>query len=186
MDQTTSSPAAPEPASARLRILDAYCELLLSGGERSATLDAVARQAGVSKGGLLYHFGSKEAMSDGLLERLGELAAIDVAAMRAAEDGAIAYLMLTSIDIDSTFDRAYNAVYRLGQAGNERAVETIRSIRAEWQRAVRDECGDDDAAHAIVLMSDGLYLSGAFHDTAGDDPQRFARRMLVVAHSLVR
>ena len=33
-------------------------------------MDATARAAGVSKGGLLYHFGSKEALEAGLLERL--------------------------------------------------------------------------------------------------------------------
>jgi hypothetical protein len=47
---------------AREAVLDAFESLLIEVGERAATLDAVARLAGVSKGGLLYHFPNKEAM----------------------------------------------------------------------------------------------------------------------------
>ncbi|MGN6428010.1 MAG: TetR/AcrR family transcriptional regulator, partial [Leifsonia sp.] len=60
-----SSPATGAPArSARDRILDAFEELLAEHSERAATLDAVAAKAGVSKGGLLYHFASKDALVD--------------------------------------------------------------------------------------------------------------------------
>ena len=47
------------PTSTRERILGAYEDLLIVDGPRMATLDAVAAAAGVSKGGLLYHFKSK-------------------------------------------------------------------------------------------------------------------------------
>ena len=43
----------------RDRILDAFEALVLEHGERAGTLAATAGAAGVSKGGLLYHFGSK-------------------------------------------------------------------------------------------------------------------------------
>lgn len=36
------------------------------------TLEAVAREAGVSKGGLLYHFPSKDALIEGMLEHMVE------------------------------------------------------------------------------------------------------------------
>ena len=57
-------------ASARDRVLDAYETLLIEAGPGAATLDAVAAAAGVSKGGLLYHFASKDALAAGLLARL--------------------------------------------------------------------------------------------------------------------
>ena len=40
----------------------------------SLVLDAVAADAGISKGGLLYHFASKNALVAGLCERLLEFA----------------------------------------------------------------------------------------------------------------
>lgn len=36
------------------------------------TLAAVAREAGVSKGGLLYHFPSKDALTRGMIERMNQ------------------------------------------------------------------------------------------------------------------
>ena len=46
------------PPAAREAVLDAFERIIITEGERAATLDATARAAGVSKGGLLYHFGS--------------------------------------------------------------------------------------------------------------------------------
>src|SRR5690606_13182471 len=48
--------AVPPAPAARAKVLDAFVSILLEHGERAATLDAVAAAAGVSKGGLLYHF----------------------------------------------------------------------------------------------------------------------------------
>ena len=39
------------------------------GGPQALTLDAVAAEAGVSKGGLLYHFASKPALLEALFDR---------------------------------------------------------------------------------------------------------------------
>ncbi|MGO1278571.1 MAG: TetR/AcrR family transcriptional regulator, partial [Cellulosimicrobium funkei] len=53
----------PPPPAARAKVLRAFASLLVEQGERAATLEAVAERAGVSKGGLLYHFGSKDALA---------------------------------------------------------------------------------------------------------------------------
>ena len=56
----------------RDRILDAAEELICARGVGSLTLDAVAHLADVSKGGLLYHFRSKDCLISGLQQRLAE------------------------------------------------------------------------------------------------------------------
>jgi len=69
--------------TARRAILDAANRIVIRDGVARLTLDAVAAEAGVSKGGLLYHFRSKEALItamiaaylddfDGQLARLAE------------------------------------------------------------------------------------------------------------------
>ena len=77
----------PEHTSTRDRILSAYEELLINEGPRGATLDAVTALAGVSKGGLLYHFKNKEALAAGPDHRLRELAAADLERMRTDPEG---------------------------------------------------------------------------------------------------
>jgi AcrR family transcriptional regulator len=56
--------------SARDRILDAAENLICAGGIAGFTLDAVAHSAGLSKGGLLYHFSSKDSLISGLQRRM--------------------------------------------------------------------------------------------------------------------
>jgi AcrR family transcriptional regulator len=56
--------------SVRDRILDAAEDLICASGIAGFTLDAVAQAAGVSKGGLLYHFGSKDSLISGLQRRM--------------------------------------------------------------------------------------------------------------------
>ena len=52
------------------RLLEAALNLLSRQNINSLTLDNVAKEAGVSKGGLLHHFRSKEALIEGLLNYL--------------------------------------------------------------------------------------------------------------------
>ena len=55
--------------SARERLLDAAATVVRRDGAQALTLDAVAAEAGVSKGGLLYHFRSKRDLLDALVGR---------------------------------------------------------------------------------------------------------------------
>src|SRR5918999_868259 len=63
-------------SSTREAILRAADRIVVEGGVPEMTLEAVAREAGVSKGGLLYHFQSNEALISGkggrLIEGFGE------------------------------------------------------------------------------------------------------------------
>ena len=54
---------------ARERLLDAAERVVVESGATHLTLDAVAKSAGISKGGLLYHFPSKEALLQGMVTR---------------------------------------------------------------------------------------------------------------------
>ena len=53
--------------STRESVLLAAIDLIIREGVDSLTLDRVAREAGVSKGGLLYHYAGKEQLIAGLV-----------------------------------------------------------------------------------------------------------------------
>jgi AcrR family transcriptional regulator len=59
--------AEPPPASSREKILDAAVQVAIRDGILAMTLDAVAKEAGVSKGGLIYHFRSKDELIAAML-----------------------------------------------------------------------------------------------------------------------
>lgn len=54
----------------RKRIRSAAQALVAEQGAANLTLEAVAKDAGVSKGGLLYHYANKQALLEGMLEDL--------------------------------------------------------------------------------------------------------------------
>jgi AcrR family transcriptional regulator len=58
-----------EPLSGKERILAATVRVILRDGVLALTLDSVAREAGMSKGGFLYHFASKELLIRALIEQ---------------------------------------------------------------------------------------------------------------------
>ncbi|MEN9308893.1 MAG: hypothetical protein RL173_2825, partial [Fibrobacterota bacterium] len=59
-------PEKKHPSLTRDHILQATATLVLAEGPSALTLEAAAKASGISKGGLLYHFPSKEALILGL------------------------------------------------------------------------------------------------------------------------
>src|SRR3546814_10843476 len=130
------------PPRARESVLDAFAKILAEDGERAATMDATARKAGVSKGGLLYHFASKEALEAGLIERVETLAAEDVAQIRESPEGAVAAFMGTSLQTGTPLDNAIVAVSRLAQNGSAPPIAALRHTRHLLADATRPHTRD--------------------------------------------
>jgi AcrR family transcriptional regulator len=153
---------ADKERSTRDRLLDAFETLLVSAGSRSTTLDAVAAEAHVSKGGLLYHFHSKDELVDGMLTRLREQGRADVEKMRTAKKGPVDFYLTTSINTGSDFDRALIAAARIAQ-NDSRASEALGDLREGWFAVLLEHLEDEAMARTIQLIGDGLY----FDDTTG-------------------
>jgi AcrR family transcriptional regulator len=71
-------PRGGDPAQTRARILAAAAELFAEAGYHGTTMVAVAKAAGLSQTGMLHHFGSKEELLAGVLDRrdLDDIAAL--------------------------------------------------------------------------------------------------------------
>ncbi|MEJ8281793.1 TetR/AcrR family transcriptional regulator [Pseudonocardia spirodelae] len=149
--------------SARDRVLDAYETLLIEQGPGGATLDAVAAAAEVSKGGLLYHFNSKESLVGGLLDRLRERSARDAELMRSDAAGTVAYYLRTSMPGGESpvgLTRTYLATLRIadGTTSGESARGALAAVDADGLAALREEIEDPVVAWLVQLVGDGLYL----------------------------
>ncbi|GAA2171902.1 TetR/AcrR family transcriptional regulator [Agrococcus versicolor] len=146
-----------ERPTARETILDAFEEVVVEQGERAATLQAVAEHAGVSKGGLLYHFGSREALVLGLAERLDALGAQDAADLR-LDPEPVARFIRGSIVRETAIDRTFVAAFRLMQSGQHPALrEALQRVDDGYRAVVTDAIGAE-LAPVVTLMSDGIYL----------------------------
>lgn len=154
----------------RDRLLDAATDVLLRDGAQALTLDAVAKQAKVSKGGLLYHFPSKQALIAGMVDRLvGHFDAALTAA--GAEPGAATRVYLAaSVGPRHTAaaDRATAALFAASIVDPD-ALRPLREIYQAWQRRLENDGIDPAVATAVRLAVDGWWLSRLV-DLAPPDP----------------
>lgn len=156
----------PRKPVARDAVLDAFEALLIEVGERAATLEAVAKRAGVSKGGLLYHFPSKEALISSLLERMDRLAGADIEAMAAADEGAAVYFIRSSLWADTPLDRVFVAATRLAEVAHEETRRRFARIQQQWLDLLAKDVGPE-MAKAVRYMGDGLYFNAMWEGGPG-------------------
>lgn len=174
----------PPPPVAREKSLNAFVKLVLEQGEKAATLDAVAGAAGISKGGLMYHFPNKEALVAGLMGFVEDLADEDVRRMREHPEGPAVYHLRTSTFHDTPLDRAVVATMRLSQGSNAVAQKTLERIRRSWLDALNEQIADPAVAEAVLLMGDGLYFAAASAGADNRSPDRI-EALIGVVHSLI-
>ncbi len=158
------------------RLLDAAEQIVARDGVGNLTLEAVAREAGVSKGGLLYHFRSKSALVLGIVERLA--ANLDGELNRAlANDpggaGAFTRACLTIGATHSTCDRQPIYTALLAAAGTDpEYLAPMRARMAEWQTRLEHD-GLDPALTTIVRLAlDGLNICSLFGLPVPGEPLR--------------
>lgn len=166
--------------SARETVLTAYQELLIEPHGLGSSLDEVARRAGLTKGGLLYHFGSRAALEEALIQRLEMLAEAEYERMSASPGGASAYYVELAGYLHSPLDRATLSVGALA-VQNSRARDLLAEMRERYWQLLSDDLGDPLLARATMLMADGLYYESTtigvpFHEEL--DVSGFLRGMI--------
>ncbi|WP_018655376.1 TetR/AcrR family transcriptional regulator [Actinomadura flavalba] len=139
-------------------LLDAAEALLSEQGTQALTLAAVAERAGVSKGGLLYHFPNKETLVGALVERV--ITDFDELIESFVDDTPGAY---TRAYVRATFEiltgeaRAYRRWSAIMAAATDPALAApLNEAMRRWHG--RTEPGPDPLASAIVrLAAEGLW-----------------------------
>lgn len=93
-------------SSSREKLLDAAAELITQHGVHDHTLEGVAAAAGVTKGGLIYHFKTKDDLLGALVERMIEQLDQRNRA-KAARRGDTPSALLLAL-VDDTFDMPHS------------------------------------------------------------------------------
>ncbi len=146
-------------------ILDAAQAVVLERGASHVTLDAVAERAGLSKGGVLYHFQNKEAMLAALVERMVRTFTAVVEQKRQALGGDPARALEAHVEaVFSMGDQMNDAACALLPAlsSNPVLLEPLRALyREHYRELARSRVGQDQAA-IVSLALDGLWLMDMF------------------------
>ncbi|MFE1165758.1 TetR/AcrR family transcriptional regulator [Nocardiopsis sp. NPDC058789] len=149
-------------SNTRDRILDALQDILIAEGYSSVTLEAVARAAEVSKGGLLYHFPSKSAMMVGLMERVRALAEEEFREAVESDEGVVRYFLRTSLPQTTVEGELYWAVIAALRSKEDIPPEAgvlVKELFTRWGELLHAELTDPVLAETIRLAGDGMYMS---------------------------
>jgi AcrR family transcriptional regulator len=145
--------------STRLLILDAANRVIVDNGTNALTLDAVAKQAGVSKGGLLYHFPNKDSLIMGMVERF--VAEFDTALNKEIQknggDWLSAYIHV-SFENNPEREKISCALFA-AFANNLNLLEPLRKKFIEWQKKIETDAISPEIGTIIRLTLDGMWLS---------------------------
>lgn len=172
------------PGAARERILDAAEKLVVRDGAGHLTLDAVAQAAGVSKGGLLYHFPTKDALLAGMIDRHVDLLDARCAVERAGLPPACASSEIKAwivgvLEAQPEREEVGAALFAAA-ANNPALLDGVRLRYAEHVQRL-EALGDSFGRAAVILLAvDGLMLGEAWRIT----PYTASQRARIVAELL--
>lgn len=162
--------------SKRIQLLEAAAAIVNEQGSEYLTLDAVAHKAGVSKGGLLYHFKNKTALIQGLVDHANTLYKTNVDDHWTEDSSAQSGNMLRAFIEATREHRVENASITSGmlaaQGINQNLLSPLQDTYQEWQTQIENDGLDPIDATIIRLAIDGLWLSEIFGIDALDDDMR--------------
>lgn len=170
-ESAPTRPAATRGGHSLDQILDAGEAVVLRDGMGRLTLDSVARQAGLSKAGLLHHVPSKDALIRAMVERhCGQwLAQFKAKHREMCERGcgapAIATFMETCMSGTHSWtdaDRARNRVMVAALVHDEKQVEPLRGVMREIDALVASDRLPPGVGDAINLAVHGLWFLWIF------------------------
>ncbi len=145
-------------------ILSAGVQVIKDHGAGAFTLDAVAHQAGVSKGGLLYHFPNKDALISGMLEHY--LNSFDAAVEQLATDDPSPHAWIKAFVVvtfnESASEVAIVASQLAAIINNPDLLAPMRVRYAVWLARAIDDGLPPDLAQLIITASDGYWYGQMF------------------------
>lgn len=158
--------------STRRRLIEAALRVLQKQGLAGLALDAVARDAGVSKGGLLHHFPSKDALIEALLRQLFEDFATRAQHYYAQEESTPgrwlrAYVRATFDDEPPPLE--LSAMLLLALSEQSRLVDLIRADFAEWEQRLLND-GVPVARAIVIRQAADAYWTDRLVGVASADP----------------
>ncbi|HMN58883.1 MAG TPA: TetR/AcrR family transcriptional regulator [Anaerolinea sp.] len=150
----------------RKTILDAANRVVQKHGVERLTLELTAQEAGLSKGGLLYHFPSKEALIKGMIQDYLDRFTADFNATAQQEGGQTpgrwtrSYLYTTYEDKQRSPSMSSGLLAAV--ATNPTLLSPVQQTYEEWVRLLMKDGIDSTTAMIVRLAVDGLWMVDLF------------------------
>lgn len=171
-------------------ILDGAEAVLRRLGARGLTIDAVAAQAKLSKGGVLHHYASKDALICALVSRKIRRMREGIAAHEAKQDpgkALPALAMLANARQTYCEEEGFPRALLVASAETPEALAEFRAFLAERLVAMNGIEGRAGAGSVFVFAIMGLMIGRTlgFHDLEGEAADRLFDALEATARRLV-
>ena len=145
----------------RNAVLEAALAIIAIEGPGRLTLDAIARESGISKGGLMHQFRTKEAVLKALLERQTEYFEDFSRSHMAESDAPQPHLAAQIAALREATDTPRSVAFAvLGAAALEPGLMSVtRDVDAKRLAAIKAEAADPDLAVLRWVAAWGLALT---------------------------
>lgn len=180
---------AKQRKNSRDNILDAAQLVTARDGAGNLTLDKVASECGLSKGGLLYNFPNKEALLKAMLERLLEgHRSVMVVERERLRDEANASLraFLIAWNNQELLDPDVCLSVVAAAAQRPDLLEPLRAYRIEIHEQISAESKDPEKALLLWAAADGILFHTIIGTTPYSDVEKTAliKRLMQLAEEL--
>lgn len=147
------------------RLITAAEAVVARQGIANLTLDAVAAEAGVSKGGLLHHFPSKDRLIEAMVTRTAanwRRCFTEAYQRETAGPGRLARALLTHCLSDAKcwteeLRRSTSAVFA-ALAQNPSLIQPMREVYADLHRLIAEDGLPPGVGETVAAALDGLWL----------------------------
>lgn len=150
------------PASTRDKIIDAAMSVVRDQGVAKLTLDEAARCAGLSKGGVLYHFKTKDDLIRGVVEHLiNQYDTMQQSYYDREPEGPYRWVravVRTGFDPNGPASDKLASALLASIAINPELVAPLQAHYDKWIERIRGDSPNPQLAGLICMAMDGHYF----------------------------
>ena len=148
--------------STRENIIDAAMAIVRDAGVGKLTLDEAAKVAGISKGGVLYHFKGKDDLIRGMVQRLIEQCdQINHSYYETEPEGPYRWartLVRACFDPNGPANDPVGGALLAALMVNPDLMEPIHAMYGKWHERLNSDSPDITRAGLVCTAMDGLYF----------------------------
>ncbi|MDQ2857151.1 MAG: TetR/AcrR family transcriptional regulator [Candidatus Eremiobacteraeota bacterium] len=151
----------------RRSVLAAAAEIVAIEGAAKLTLDAVAERVGLSKGGILHHFATKDSLISAMIEDVVTQFEADLQKHMQGESGPGSFaraFLRACLDREGALTRTLrvSAGIVAAVAINSQLLGPLRRRYTEWCARLENDGIDPAIAELVRSAADGLWLGNVF------------------------
>ncbi|MBU2977113.1 TetR/AcrR family transcriptional regulator [Alteromonas sp. C1M14] len=154
-------------ASSRLRILAAATAIAVEQGPKQLTLNNVAQKCGMSKGGVMHHFPNKDALLQGMTNKMLKMVSDDSELLAKKHDDrlTITNIMRTRKVTHEKIGLHEAKILLVAAIENPALLAPMSAMMQEKKKAVMSESASEESI-LLWLAADGL----SFQELLGISP----------------